>query len=280
MSEKNNKVDEFLAKLSAKEVYDGDSLRDIVEQSGLPKDDMLLNKNFQDFVIARLSVNALKKGVLCSEKDRVTIIMPMIKRDPKFTERFLGVVHRGGKSWNLGFMGYIGAVVDVATFSNDKVCRVSAFQALERYADKDVNVINYFNPDNIKNMKEPDRFMDLAEKQLDVEMKNMKSRGYAFPFESCGLMRLQEFSKKFPDFKENVGLLVKKAKDNDLIKMSINNDRNAENLIGDIPSDKLEKLRQRAAKAVGLEKVKMPFKGLERNLSQMIFEKKGGKSGR
>lgn len=279
MEKENNKVDEFLAKLPAKEVYDRHFLSNIVEQSGLPKEDFLRNKAFQNFVLARLSVNALKGG-LYSDIDRNTIIIPMIKRDPEFVERFLTVVNRGGASWNLGFMGYVGNVADVATFPDHEVCRVSAFQALESYTDKDVNVINYFNHDHIENMKEPDLFMKLAEKQLDVEMKNMKTRGGAFPFDRYGLMRLQEFSEKFPDYKERVGLLVKKAKDNNLIKKGNNNDRDAENLIGDIPAAKLEKVRWKVAKKVGLEKVKMPFKGAERKLSQMIFEKKQGKSGK
>ena len=279
MEKENNKVDEFLAKLSAKEVYDGGLLSDIVEQSGLPKEDFLHNKRFHDFVIATLAVSTLRGG-LYSEEERDGIIRPMIAEDGSFAERFLDVADRGGRSWNLGIMGYIGAVADVATLPDHEYARKKAFDTLERYTDKDVNVINYFNPDHIENMKEPDLFMKLAEKQLDVEMKNMKTRGAAFPFDSYGLMRLQEFSEKFPDFKESVGLLVKKAKDNNLIKKGNNNDRDAENLIGDIPAAKLEKVRQRAAKAVGLEKVKMPFKGVERRLSQMIFEKKGGKSGK
>ena len=279
--EKNYKVDAFLAKLSAGAVYDRYcSLGDIVKQSGLPKEDFLHNKNFHDFVIARLSVAALR-GSLYSEADRNEWIVPMITKDANFSELFLNVAKRGSHSWDLGFMGYVGAVADVATFSNKEFCRELAFQALESYTDKDVNVINYFNPEHIKNLKEPDRFMKLAKKQLEVGMKDMKTRGGAFLFDSYGLMRLQEFSEKFPDFKERVGLLVKKAKDNNLISKGNHCNRvRAEHLIDDIPAAKLEKFRQRAAKAVGLEKVKMPFKGVERRLSQMIFEKKGGKSGK
>ena len=196
MEKENNKVDEFLAKLPAKEVYGWNFLSDIVEQSGLPKEDFLRNKAFQDFVLARLSVSVLIGGVY-SEIDRNTIVRPMIKRDPDFVERFLTVVKYGGVSLNLGSMGYVGAVADVATFPDHEVCRVSAFQALESYTDKNVNVINYFDHYHIENMKEPDLFMKLAEKQLDVEMKNMKTRGGAFLFDSYGLMRLQEFSEKF-----------------------------------------------------------------------------------
>ena len=75
--------------------------------------------------------------------------------------------------------------------------------------------------------------------------------------------------------------MVKKAKDNNLIKKS-NGNRSIETeaLIGDIPAAKLEKLRKRIAGAVGLENVKMPFKELERDLSQMIFEKKSKKQGK
>ena len=284
MEQENNKVDEFLAKLPAKEVYDGGFLSNIVEQSGLPKEDFLHNEAFQDFVLARLSVNALK-GTLCPENDRKAIIRPMIAKDARFAERFLDVADRGGRSWNLGFMGYINAVADVATLSDHEPARKRAFEKLESYTNHDinvqVNVIGHFYPEHIENLKEPDLFMKLAEKQLDVGMKDMNSRGFAAPFDSYALLRLKEFSEKFPVYKERVGLLVKKAKDNSLIKKGNYSDReDVEHLIGDIPAAKLEKLRQNAAKAVGLEKVKMPFKGVERRLSQMIFEKKGGKSGK
>ncbi len=281
MTEQDNKINDFLYNLPARYVADrfyDSNLSEIVEKSGLPKDDFLTNEKFQDFVLTKMAARSLH-GDIVSDKENDDFIKPMIAKDYRFAEGYLNLLEHAGAGWNKGFMGYVAYAADVATLANSDYDRTNAYILLGRYTNEE-NVINYLRTEHIENLKEPDRFMELAEKQLDAEIKNMKTIGAAEPFDTYGLDRLSEFAEKFPEYKEKVGLLVKKAKDNNLIKKSRNNSVETEYLIGDIPAAKLEKLRKRIAGAVGLENVKMPFKGLERDLSQMIFEKKSKKQGK
>lgn len=281
MSKEDKKIDNFLERLSVKEIFGRDRhyLQDIIDSSGLPKEDFFSNSAFHDFVLTRFSVDSTVNPNSFTEEE-CELIQSMVNNDPTFAKRFLRTIERvcsGQKA--KGLRGYTGFVATIATVSDSAVVRQEAFKVLNRFIDEKENVIGCFYPEHIENLKDPDLFMELVKKQVNISSKMGKKEASCTQLERFGLFRLEEFSKKFPVYKGKVGTLVKEAMDNNRINGP--DVKFAKSLIAYAPTNKLAVLRKKVAHDIDetlgtkLEEKKIvkPLKKIEKVVSDKLFGK-------